>query len=81
MLANPAPKTLECVLNYNYSSLSDVKAGICGGRANSLGVTLNYYFNPYITARLNYSYNYVWDRKGSAPFNVNIFQARLMVLF
>ncbi|MDE6753516.1 MAG: ATPase [Muribaculaceae bacterium] len=81
MLANPAPKTLECVLNYNYSSLSDVKAGICGGRANSLGVTLNYYFNPYITARLNYSYNYVWDRKGSAPFNVNVFQARLMVLF
>ncbi|MDE5976360.1 MAG: ATPase, partial [Muribaculaceae bacterium] len=53
MLSTPAPKTLEFVANYNYSILTDVKAGMFGGRANSVSATLNYYFNPYITARLN----------------------------
>ncbi|MDE7109782.1 MAG: ATPase [Muribaculaceae bacterium] len=81
MLANPAPKTLECVLNYNYSTLSDAGAAIFGGRANSMGVTFNYYFNPYITARLNYNYTHTWDRTGENPASLNTFQARLMVLF
>ncbi|MDE5887572.1 MAG: ATPase [Muribaculaceae bacterium] len=81
MLAIPAPKTLECVLNYNYSTLSDPNAGIFGGRANSMSVTLNYYFNPYITARLNYSYTHAWDHISSSPATLNAFQARLMVLF
>lgn len=81
MLANPAPKTLECVLNYNYSTLSDAKAGIYGGRANSLGVTFNYYFNPYITARLNYNFTHSWDHADAGRTSLNTFQARLMVLF
>lgn len=81
MLANPAPKTLECVLNYNYSTLSDLKANIFGGRANSMGVTFNYYFNPYITARLNYSFTHTWDHANFSPITLNTFQARLMLLF
>lgn len=81
MLANPAPKTLECVLNYNYSTLSDLKANIFGGRANSMGVTLNYYFNPYITARLNYTFTHVWDHRNFDTTTLNVFQARLMLLF
>lgn len=81
MLATPAPKTLELVANYNYSSLSDVKAGIFGGRANSVSATLNYYFNPYITARLNYTFTHTFDAGEVAPVTLNTFQARLMVLF
>lgn len=80
-VANPKNNTLECVVNYNYATLSDSKANIFGGRANGFNVTFNYYFNPYITARLNYSYTHVWNREGHDPMTLNGFQARLMLLF
>lgn len=80
-IANPAPKSLECVLNYNYCNLSDVKANILGGRANTVSVTFNYYFNPYITARLNFFHAHSWQRADADPLTLNGFQARLMVLF
>lgn len=80
-LVNPKKNALELVADYNYATLSDAKAGIFGGRANSFNVTLNYYFNPYITARLNYSYTHTWDRQDYIPATQNAFQLRLMVLF
>lgn len=80
-LVNPKKHALECVADYNYATLTDPKSGIYGGRANSFNVTLNYYFNAYITARLNYSYTYVWDRADESPIKQNAFQLRLMVLF
>lgn len=80
-LGNPKKNTLELVADYNYAKLSDPKASIFGGRANSFNLTLNYYFNPYITARLNYSYTHAWDRRGYEPVTVNVIQARIMLLF
>ncbi|MDE6533793.1 MAG: OprO/OprP family phosphate-selective porin [Muribaculaceae bacterium] len=80
-LANPKSNTLECVLNYNYSTLVDSRAAIFGGRSNVMSVTFNYYFNPYITARLNYFYAHTWDRQDYDPMSLNGFQARLMVFF
>lgn len=80
-LDRPRSGALECVLNYNYVTLSDSKADIYGGRANNFNLTLNYYINPYITARLNYTYTHTWDRAGHAPVTMNGFQARIMVLF
>ncbi len=80
-IATPAPKTLECVLNYNYCNLSDVKANLFGGRANTFSVTFNYQFNPYVTARLNYFHAHSWERTDASPLTLNGFQARLMVLF
>lgn len=80
-LDRPRPGALECVLNYNYVTLSDPKADIFGGRANNFNVTLNYYINPYITARLNYTYTHTWDREGFSPVTMSGFQARIMVLF
>ena len=80
-IATPAPKSLECVLDYNYSTLCDSRAAIFGGRSNTFTATLNYYINPYITARLNYFYAHAWDRAGVEPMTLNGFQARLMVLF
>lgn len=80
-LVNPKKNSLELVMDYNYATLSDSKASIYGGRANSFNCTLNYYFNPYITARLNYSYTHVWDRSEYLPVTQNVFQLRLMVLF
>lgn len=80
-IAAPGAKTLECVLNYNYCDLNDVKANLFGGRANTFSVTFNYYFNPYITARLNYFFAHSWQRNDAEPMTLNGFQARLMVLF
>ena len=80
-LVYPKKHGLECVFDYNYSTLSDPKAGIFGGRANSISGTLNYYINKYITARLNYTYTHVWNREGYDPITQNVIQARIMVLF
>lgn len=80
-LARPNPGSLECVLTYNYVTLSDANAAIFGGRANNANVTLNYYINPYVTARLNYTFTHTWSREGYDPITMNGFQARIMVLF
>lgn len=80
-IVNPKKHALECVMDYNYATLTDANSGIYGGRANSFNVTFNYYFNAYITARLNYSYTHVWDREDESPLTQNAFQLRLMVLF
>ena len=82
VLGNPKKNSLEFVADYNYSDLSDKKARIFGGKANSVSLTLNYYFNAYITARLNYTYTNVWDKDlSNINMKQNAFQLRLMVLF
>ncbi|MCH5233182.1 MAG: hypothetical protein J1E78_06035 [Muribaculaceae bacterium] len=80
-ILNPKKNSLECLFDYNYANACDKKASIFGGRANSFTVTLNYYFNPYITARLNYSFTHIWERQDAMPLTQNVVQARIMVLF
>lgn len=80
-LATPAPKSLEAVLSYNYTSVTDAKAGIWGGRMNDLSVTFNYYINKYMLARLHYSYTHTWDHNGAPSTSLNGFMARLQVIF
>lgn len=76
----PAPKTLELVLDYNYTQLTDASCGIFGGRLNDFSATLNYQINKYMIARLHYSYTHTWD---GAPVNtsLNAIMARLQVIF
>lgn len=82
-LATPAPKSLELILGYNYTDASCHKAGIYGGRSNDYSVTLNYYINKYMLARLRYSYTDVRDSEvlGFHKCHVNTIQARLQILF
>lgn len=80
-LATPRPRSLELVGSYNYTNLSDAKAGIYGGRMNDLSVTLNYYINKYMIARLHYSYTHTWNRAGADLVSVNGFMARFQVIF
>ena len=89
-LATPSPKTLECVVGYNYTDASDSKARIYGGITNDYSVTFNYYINKYMLARLRYSYT---DLRKSGSVNelgevtfapkshVNIIEARLQFMF
>lgn len=82
-LATPAPKSLELVLGYNYTDASCGKAGVYGGRSNDFSVTLNYYINKYMLARLRYSYTDVRDSEALEfhKCHVNTIQARLQILF
>lgn len=80
-LAIPAPKTLECVLNFDYTNACCSKADILGGIAKDYSLTFNYYLNKYITFRLRYSFT---DFRGSSvqpDRKENIIQARAMFLF
>lgn len=80
-LATPKPKTLECVLGYNYTNANSNRSQISGGITNDWSVTFNYYINKYMLARLRWSYT---DVRGSSvvPDNhVNIIEARLQFKF
>lgn len=80
ILSHPKKNSLEFVADYNYSNLTDSFSG----KANSVTMTLNYYFNPYITARLNYTYTKVSEFPEGTEFthrSQNAFQVRLMLLF
>ena len=80
-LSTPKKGALECVLNYNYTTLTDASAGVYGGRMNDLSFTFNYYINKYMIARLHYSYTHTWGRADAPSMSVNGFMARLQVIF
>lgn len=80
-ISTPASKSLECVLSYNYTTLTDTGAGIYGGRMNDMSVTFNYYINKYMIARLRYSHTYAWDRSWADPTRLNTFMIRLQAIF
>lgn len=83
-VATPAAGSLEMVLAYNYTDASDSKAHVWGGITNDASCTLNYYVNPYMIARLRYSYTDVRDRRVSDLLpsrHVNTLEARLQIIF
>ena len=46
-IATPKAGAMELVAGYNYTDLSNAKAGILGGRLNDYSLTFNYYINKY----------------------------------
>lgn len=80
-IATPAPGSLECVLGYNYTDMSDKKADILGGRQNDASLTVNYYINKYMIWRLRYSYTHVSNRDGFDNQSLNAIQTRLQIIF
>ncbi len=80
VLDNPNPQSLEFVLDYDYTDLSDSKARIYGGRANNVSITFNYYINKYIIARFRYGYTHTWDRFGEQPISLNSIMVRLQMI-
>lgn len=77
----PRKGSLEGVVSYNYTSLTDRKAGIFGGRVNDVAVGVNYYFNKYIIGKFRYSFTHAWDRHDTEPTDLNAFQVRLQLIF
>lgn len=80
-VANPNPKNIEIVFRYNYTDLDDGKAGIYGGRAQDITFGANYFFNDYVTAKLNYTSIFTNKRAVHGKENVNFVQARLQLRF
>lgn len=80
-LQTPAPGSLELALGYNYTDLSDGKAGIYGGRLNDVSCTFNWYINKYIVWRFRCSYTHTWDRLGYDSIDLGTVQTRLQIIF
>ncbi len=79
--ATPEAGSLECVLGYNYTDMSDKSAEVLGGRLNDASVTFNYYINKYMIWRFRYSYTHVSNRMGVDNQSLNAFQTRLQIIF
>lgn len=80
-LATPGPKSLELVLLYNHTTLSDRRSGIHGGRVNDISLTANWYINKYIIWRLRAGYTHRWDRDAMPDVDLGAFQTRLQIIF
>lgn len=80
-LATPAPKSLELVLSYNYTTLTSPKADIWGGRLNDVSATVNYYINKYMIFRFRYAYTHRWDSDLGPKVDLSTFLARLQIIF
>ena len=80
-IATPDAGSMELCLQYNYTSLSDHKAGLYGGYLNDWALCYNYYFNKYMIWRVRGSYSKVTNRSGFADNEVSILETRLQVKF
>lgn len=87
----PAPKrsfgAIEFALRYSHLNLSDVTAGVFGGKANNYTIAVNWYVNTQIRFMLNYVMvdNSVYaDAKGEVPggnYDFSFLALRTMVTF
>ena len=80
-LATPDPKSLELVLLYNYTNLSNKDAGIMGGRVNEVSLTANWYINKWMIWRFRAGYTHRWDYAGQPDVDLGAFQTRLQIIF
>ena len=81
VMATPKAGAMELVAGYNYTDLSNSKAGILGGRLNDYSLTFNYYINKYVIWRVRTSYTsvgYCRDRKNT---NLSLIETRLQIKF
>lgn len=80
-IATPKAGSIEAVVMYNYTDMSDNKAEILGGRMNDVAVGFNYYINKYMIWRFRYSYTHVSNRLDFENQSLNAFQTRLQIIF
>lgn len=80
-IATPGAGSLEAVVAYNYTDMSDRKAEILGGRLNDVALGLNYYINKYMIWRFRYSYTHVTNRANVENQTLNSFQTRFQIIF
>lgn len=74
--------SVELAFRVNHTDLNDRGSGIYGGSHSDLSLGVNYYFNPYLSVKLNGSYTFVGEHCNSF-YRKNLFltQARLQYIF
>ena len=80
-IATPDPGNMELCLQYNYTNLHDVSAGLLGGKLHDWALCYNFYINKYMIWRVRASYTKVFDRAGYEDNGVTILETRLQVKF
>ena len=75
------PHSILLACRYNYTNLNVFSSHITGGSQHDLSIGINYYFNTYISSRLNYAH--LWMDKYSllGKCGINMMQVRLQVRF
>lgn len=77
----PDAGSAEVVLAYDYTDLSDSKAGIFGGRSNDWSATFNYYINKNTIWRLRASYTKTENCAETKNNEMGIIETRLQFKF
>lgn len=80
-IATPDPGSMEVVLAYNYTDLSDHNAEILGGRLSDWSATFNYYLNKYMIWRVRCSLTKTTDRADYLNTKLTILETRLQIKF
>lgn len=72
----------ELALRFNYTNLNSQKSSIYGGSHRDVSLGVNYYFNPYLSVKLNGSYTFMGEH-GSPYYQQDMFvmQSRLQYIF
>ena len=81
VMATPKAGSMELVAGYDYTDLSNTKAGILGGRLNDYSLTFNYYINKYVIWRIRTSYTSVGYRADRENTNLGLIETRLQIKF
>lgn len=69
------------VCRYNYTGLDDAGNNLYGGSQHDLSVGINYYFNNYLSSRINYSSLWTNNHSAIGKSRTDMIQARLQVRF
>ena len=77
----PDPGFMELVFQYNYTSLSDYRAGIYGGYLSDWTIGYDYYINKYMIWRVRGSWTRVTNRAGYQNNELWALETRLQVKF
>lgn len=75
------PHAILLACRYNFTDLNDAGSHLYGGCQHDLSVGINYYFNRYLSSRLNYAH--IWTDRYAAQgtCSLNMMQLRIQVRF
>lgn len=80
--AMPTDKgSLLLAVRYNFTNLNHSSVKVFGGRQQDLAIGLNYYFNRYISTRLNYTYMMLDKHSPIGKSDFHAIQARIQIGF
>ena len=74
-------KSLLLIARYNQSNMNDEKSGLYAGNQKDFSIGLAYFYNKYLSARLNYSYVKLDEHSTIGKEELHVIQGRLQFKF